>query len=76
MEKEAKRFESTEQQIRHSPDMRFSALFLVAVFVASFAALVLAGKDYYTILGVSRDASKDEIRRAYKRLSIKFHPGN
>lgn len=29
---------------------------------------------YYDVLGVSQDASKDEIRRAYKRLAVQMHP--
>lgn len=31
-------------------------------------------QDYYKTLGVKRDASKDEIKRAYRKLARKYHP--
>lgn len=31
-------------------------------------------KDYYKIMGVERDASQDDIKRAYRKLARKYHP--
>ena len=32
------------------------------------------GKDYYKILGVPRDASDRQIKKAFRKLAVKFHP--
>ncbi|KAI8072592.1 hypothetical protein BC940DRAFT_269261 [Gongronella butleri] len=54
--------------------MRWCACLFVLLCVCASIALVEAGKDYYKILDVPRDAPKSQIKKHYKKLSRVYHP--
>jgi DnaJ-related protein SCJ1 len=51
------------------------SFFRSLLYLATFLLLLVeAGKDYYRILGVTRSSTKDQLKRAYKKKSVQYHP--
>ena len=44
------------------------------VHLSLLSPFVLGAPDAYKVLGVRRGASEDDIKRAYRKLAIQFHP--
>ncbi|XP_060741584.1 dnaJ homolog subfamily B member 9a isoform X1 [Tachysurus vachellii] len=47
---------------------------MFAVCILMITELILARKDYYDILGVPKDASERQIKKAFHKLAMKYHP--
>ncbi|KAI5100213.1 dnaJ homolog subfamily B member 9 [Silurus meridionalis] len=53
---------------------RTQSMFAVALCVLMICEIVLAHKDHYEILGVPKDASERQIKKAFHKLAMKYHP--
>ena len=54
--------------------MRPRHVLLVALAALTALPIADAGRDYYSILGVGRDADDKAIKKAYRKLAMKWHP--
>lgn len=45
-----------------------------AVCILMITELILAKKDYYDILGVPKDATERQIKKAFHKRAMKYHP--
>jgi DnaJ-domain-containing protein 1 len=46
---------------------------LLLVLLSNLVAVL--GQNYYEVLGVPQDADEGVVKRAYRKLSLKYHPG-
>ena len=56
------------------PKFHLKNQFMTLLIIFLLFPNIFCGEDYYKLLGVKRSASKSEIRRAFKKLSLKYHP--
>ncbi|KAK3526255.1 hypothetical protein QTP70_020406 [Hemibagrus guttatus] len=50
------------------------SMLAVAVCVLMITEMILAQEDYYEILGIPKDASERQIKKAFHKLAMKYHP--
>jgi DnaJ-class molecular chaperone len=54
--------------------MRYDLAFFLCCCKSFLGSDSEEGQDFYSLLGLQRDATPDEIKRAYKKQSLQMHP--
>ena len=50
------------------------SLLLRLLLVMVYLVLAMCGKDYYKILGVKKTANEKQLKKAYHKMALKWHP--
>jgi DnaJ-class molecular chaperone len=54
--------------------MRYDLAFFLCCCKSFLHSSTRNSTDYYDLLGIDKDATQDEVKRAYKRQSLQMHP--
>ena len=49
-------------------------LFVSSIYFLWLITGIICDRDYYDILGVNKDASDRQIKKAFRKLAVKYHP--
>lgn len=76
--------EAAEAGVKAEPSGRVESLdiematpqsvFIFAICILMITELILASKSYYDILGVPKSASERQVKKAFHKLAMKYHP--
>ena len=54
--------------------MKFSNILFIILIIFSITKKSEDNEDYYAILGIKKDATEAEVKKAYRKLALKWHP--
>ena len=54
--------------------MENKKLMLTALVYLTYFAMEAFAKNYYDVLGITKDASEKEVKKAFRKLALQYHP--